>query len=52
MKKQQAEWVARLQNNADEFVQIETEVHQAFGEGGGRWSVGIFSDCRLDVFRA
>ncbi len=41
MKEQQAEWVARLQNNPDEFVQIETEVHQAFGEGGGRWLAAL-----------
>jgi len=41
MKEQQAEWVARLQNNPDEFVQIETEVHQAFGEGSGRWLAAL-----------
>ena len=41
MEEQQAEWVARLQNNPDEFVQIETEVHQEFGEGGGRWLAAL-----------
>lgn len=41
MEEHQAEWVARLQNNPDEFVQIETEVHQAFGEGGGRWLAAL-----------
>jgi len=41
MQEQQAEWVARLQNNPDEFVHIETEVHQAFGERGGRWLAAL-----------
>jgi len=41
MEERQAEWIARLQNNPDEFVQIETEVHQAFGEGGGRWLAAL-----------
>ena len=41
MEKHQAEWVARLQNNPDEFVRIEEEVHRAFGEGGGRWLAAL-----------
>jgi len=41
MEEQQAEWVARLQNDPDEFVQIEIEVHQAFGKGGGRWLAAL-----------
>jgi len=43
MAERQADWVARLQNNPDEFVQIETEVHQAFGEGGGRWLAALMA---------
>ena len=45
MKRHQAEWVARLQNSPDDFAQIEPEVHQAFGEGGGRWLAALMVRC-------
>lgn len=37
MENRQAEWVARLRDNPDEFVRIEEEVQEAFGKGGGRF---------------
>jgi hypothetical protein len=41
MQDQQAEWVATLQENPDEFVRIEAEVQQAFAVGGGRWLAAL-----------